>query len=137
MLPACLLRQRNAPLQCVLQASELVEDLDFALKDGPLDTGDLFTDPGVRLVRTGGFSPAVEDPLGPVQLFQGADDGHDLDGAAALGEVVPEAAVRVGPGAERRRGVVAGIGIDEDSARGLERDRQLEREAGISLRKSR
>ena len=115
-LSARLLLQRDAPLQCALQVSELVEDLDRALNDGPLDAGDLVKDPGVSRDRTAGFGPAVEDRLVPVQLLRGADDRHGLDRAAALGEGVPEAAVRVGPGAERRRGVVAGIGVDENSA---------------------
>ena len=52
-------------------------------------------------------------------------------------ERFPEAAMCHGPGAERRRGIVAGIDVDEECALGFQRDRQLEREAGINLRKSR
>ena len=56
--------------------------------------------------------------------------GHrrdDLDGAVALGERLPEAAVRVGPRAERRQGVMAGIEVDEQRVVGVERGRQLDR----------
>ena len=80
-LPTCLLRQRDAAFQRGLKVAELVEDLDRALKDGPLDTGDLFTDPGVRFGRAGGFSPAAEYRPGPRELLESADDGHDLDGS--------------------------------------------------------
>ena len=78
-LPTCLLRQRDAAFQRGLQAAELVEDLDRALKDGTLDTVDLFTDPGVRFGRAGGFCPAAEYRPGPSELLESADDGHDLD----------------------------------------------------------
>ena len=50
-------------------------------------------------------------------------------------ERVPEPAVRRAPGAERSRGVVAGIDVDEHGAARVQRDGQFEREAGISLRK--
>ena len=51
-------------------------------------------------------------------------------------ERVPEPAVLPAPGTERGRGVVAGIDVYEEGALGVQRDRQLEREAGISLPKS-
>ena len=81
--------------------------------------------------------PVLEDRQGPLQLPHGADDGYDLDGSAALPQRFPEAQVRFAPGTERGRGVVSGIDVYEEGALGLQRDRQLEREAGISLRKSR
>ena len=96
-LPTCLLRQRDAAFQRGLKAAELVEDLDRALKDGTLDTVDLFTDPGVRFGRAGGFCPAAEYRPGPSELLESADYGHDLDGAAALAERLPEAQVRFAP----------------------------------------
>ena len=96
-LPTCLLRQRDAAFQRGLQAAELVEDLDRALKDRTLDTVDLFTDPGVRFGRAGGFCPVLEYRPGPSELLESADDGHDLDGPAALVERLPEAAVRFAP----------------------------------------
>ena len=64
-LPAGLLRQRDAAFQRGLQASELVEDLDRALKDRPLDTGDLFTDPGVGLGRGRTLQPSRSVSAGP------------------------------------------------------------------------
>ena len=98
-LPTCPLRQCDAAFQRGLKAAELVEDLDRALKDGPLDTVDLFTDPGVRFGRAGGFCPAADDRPGPSELIESADDGHDLDGSAALAERFPEAQVCFAPGA--------------------------------------
>ena len=47
----------------------------------------------------------------------------------------PEPAVRPAPGTERGRGVVAGIDVDEHCTVRVQCDRQLEREAGISLPK--
>ena len=96
-LPTCLLRQRDAAFQRGLKAAELVEDLDRALKDSTLDTVDLFTDPGVRFGRAGGFCPAAEYRPGPSELLESADDRHDLDGSAALAERLPEAQVCVAP----------------------------------------
>ena len=43
-------------------------------------------------------------------------------------ERVPEPAVRCSPGAERGRGVVAGIDVDEHGAARVQRDGQFERE---------
>ena len=43
--PAALLLQRHAAFQGGLQASELLEDLDRALKDGALDPGKFLTIP--------------------------------------------------------------------------------------------
>ena len=96
-LLTCLLRQCDAAFQRGLKAAELVEDLDRALKDGTLDMVDLFTDPGVRFGRAGGFCPAAEYRPGPSELLESADDGHDLDGPAALAERLPEAQVCVAP----------------------------------------
>ena len=70
-------------------------------------------------------------------LVRCPDDDHDFDPAAAIPKRLPEFAVRGTPGAERRRGLVARIDVDEDGALGVKRDREPEREAGISLRKSR
>ena len=81
--------------------------------------------------------PAGEHGLRPAVLLRCPDDGHDLDPAAAIPERLPEFAVRRAPGAECRRCLVARIEVDENGAPGVQRDRQPEREAGISLRKSR
>ena len=96
-LSAFLFRQRDAAFQRGLKAAELVEDLDRALKDGTLDTVDLFTDPGVRFGRAGGFCPVAEYRPGPSELLESANYGHDLDGPAALAERPPEAQVRFAP----------------------------------------
>ena len=62
---------------------------------------------------------AVTRPLGPIELLVGGDDRDDFDGAVALGECLPQAPVGLGPGAERQ-GVVAGIGVNEQHAVGVE-----------------
>ena len=49
--------QRDAAFHGGLQASELIEDPDRALKDRLLDPGDLFTDPGIRFGRARCFGP--------------------------------------------------------------------------------
>ena len=71
----------------------------------------------------------------PLKLSRGATDRDNLDGSASSPKRVPEPAVRPAPGVKRGRGRVAGIGVDEDGALGVQRDGQLYREAGISLRK--
>ena len=73
----------------------------------------------------------------PLKLSRGATDRDNLDGSASSPKRVPEPPVRRTPGVKRGRGRVAGIGVDEDGALGVQRDGQLYREAGISLRKSR
>ena len=119
-LPTFLLRQRDAAFQRGLKAAELVEDLDRALKDGTLDTVDLFTDPGVRFGRAGGFCPAAEYRPGPSELLESADDGHDPDGSAPLSQCFPETAMRRAPGAERFGALVSRIDVQYD--------RQVDRE---------
>ena len=134
--------QLDDPLEAGLQVAILFEHPLILLADGLLDSGDLAAGRTVGFRNSGGagccrcVGPVLEDRQGPLQLPHGADDGHDLDGSAALPQRFPEAAMCHGPGAERRRGIVSGIDVDEECALGFERDRQLEREAGISLRKS-
>ena len=81
--------------------------------------------------------PVGEHRLCPAPVRRCMDDRHDFDPAAAIPERLPEFAVRRSPGAERRRGLVAGIDVNEDGALGVQQDPQPEREAGINLRKSR
>ena len=134
-LPVSPLRQGDAAFHGGLQASELLKDLDHASEDGVLDPGDLEADLRVELGRAGVSSPVGEHRPSPVQLLPGPGDSDDFDPAAALPQRLPEAAPRRAPGAEGRRGLVARIDMDEDGALGVQCDRQLEREAGISLRK--
>ena len=47
---------------------------------------------------------------------------------------LPQFTVRRAPGAERRRGLVSRIDVDEDGALGVQRDRQLEREVAPDLK---
>ena len=61
----------------------------------------------------------------PLKLSRGATDRDNLDGSASSPKRVPEPAVRRTPGVKRGRGRVAGIGVDEDGALGVQRDGQL------------
>ena len=115
-----------------------IEDLHRALKDRPLDPGQILAADPVRRARRGGGSRAqlAQHASGSLELPRSARDRDDLDGPALVFERVPEPAVRRSPGAECGRGVVAGIDVDEHGAARVQRDGQFEREAGISLRKS-
>ena len=133
--------QLDDPLEAGLQVAILFEHPLILGADGLLDSGDLAAGRTVGFRSGGGagccrcVGPVLEDRQGPLQLPHGADDRHDLDGSAALPEGLPEAAMCHGPRTERRRGIVSGIDVDEECALGVQRDRQFEREAGISLRK--
>ena len=113
-LRANLLRERDTALQRGLESAGLLENLGRAPKDRPPDAGEFGTNIAAGLPRASGSHPALPDRLGPIELLVSADDGDDLDGAVALSERLPEATVRVGPRAERRQRVMAGIGVDED-----------------------
>ena len=65
---------------------------------------------------------------GTFEFARGAGHGHDLRGQAAAAERAPESGVRLAPGAERGRRVVAGLGVDEQGARRVQRDGQLDGE---------
>ena len=103
---AHLLLERDAALHGALESSEFFEDLDRALKDRPLDAGDFGMDLTGGRAWASGAHPAL-DCLGSIELPAGSNDCDDLDGAVALGERLPQAPVRVRPGAERRLGIVA------------------------------
>ena len=134
-LSPCLFRERDAALHGGLEAAELFEDLDRALENGPLDPVEFLTDLGGGFGVAGRPGPASHDLPRPLHLPMRARGDDDLNGPALSPERVPELAVRHAPGPERGRGIVAGIGVDEDGALGVQRDRQLYREAGISLPK--
>ena len=133
--------QLDDPLEAGLQVAILFEHPVLLGADGPLDSDDLATSRTVGFRSGGGagccrcVGPVLEYRQGPLQLPHGADDGHDLDGSAALPQRFPKAAMRFAPGAERGRGIVSGIDVDEEGALGVQRDRQFGREAGIRLRK--
>ena len=123
--------QLDDPLEAGLQVAILFEHPLILLAYGLLDSGDLAASRTVGFRNSGGagccrcVGPVLEDRQGPLQLPHGADDGHDLDGSAALAERLPEAQVRFAPRAERRRGVVSGLDVYEECALGVQRDRQL------------
>ena len=77
-LLACLPLQRDAAFHGSLQASELIEDPDRALKDRLLDPGDLFTGVGIGSGGAGGFDPVFEYRLGSLELPGGAGDRRPL-----------------------------------------------------------
>ena len=97
--------QLDDPLEAGLQVAILFEHPLILGADGLLDSDDLATGRTVGFRSGGGagccrcVGPALEDRQGPLQLPHGADDGHDLDGSAALAERLPEAAMCHGPGA--------------------------------------
>ena len=126
-LPARTLRQRDAALHGGLQAAVLHEDPDITLDDGPVDPVDLAADFVVEFGGVGISRPVGEHRLRSAPLVRCPDDDHDFDPAAAIPKRLPEFAVRGTPGAERRRGLVARIDVDEDGALGVKRDREPER----------
>ena len=94
--------------------------------DRLLDPGDLAAG---RIGGAGGggrLGPVPEDRPGSVHFLPGPDDGDDLDGSALSLERVPEAAVPAAPRAERGRGLVAGLGVDEHGTGVIERHRQFD-----------
>ena len=81
--------------------------------------------PAWSSARSGGFGPVSEYRPGPLQLLRGGDDHRDLDRSAPCPKCLPEAAMRVAPGAGRRRGLMARIDVDEQGAAGVQSDRHL------------
>ena len=67
------------------------------------------------------IGPVPEDRPRPVKRSPGARDPDGLDRQAILPQRLPEPAVPVPPRMERRRGVVAGIDVDEHGAAGVQR----------------
>ena len=139
--PACLpasplLQLAHSPESALDIAAQLLEQPEIPLEDDLLDPGDLQADLRVVFGWAWVSSPVAEHRLGAVELLPGLGDSNDFDPATALPERLPEFAVRRTPGAERGRGLIARIDMDEDGALGVQRDGQFEREAGISLRKS-
>ncbi len=97
-------------------------------REWPPRSGRAPCEPGGRVGPvgwTGGLGPVAHDSPCPLKLSRGATDRDNLDGSASSPKRVPEPAVRRTPGAERGRGRVAGIGVDEDGALGVQRDGQL------------
>ena len=97
--------QLDDPLEAGLQVAILFEHPVILGADGLLDSGDLAASRTVGF-RSGGragccrcVGPVLEDRPGAVHFLPGADDGHDLDGSAALPQRFPEAAMCHAPGA--------------------------------------
>ena len=128
--------QLDNPLEAGLQVAILFEHPLILGADGLLDSGDLAADFVVEFGGVGISRPVGEHRLRPAPLVRCPDDDHDFDPAAAIPKRLPEFTVRGTPGAERRRGLVARIDVDEHGALGVKRDGEPEREAGISVRKS-
>ena len=120
--------QLDDPLEAGLQVAILFEHPLILGADGLLDSDDLAADFVVEFGGVGISRPVGEHRLRPAPLVRCPDDDHDFDPAAAIPKRLPEFAVRGTPGAERRRGLVAGIEVDEDGALGVKRDREPERE---------
>ena len=82
--------QLDDPLEAGLQVAILFEHPLILGADGLLDSDDLAAGRTVGFRNSGGagccrcVGPVLEDRQGPLQLPHGADDGHDLDGSAAL-----------------------------------------------------
>ena len=131
--------QLDDPLEAALQPAMLLDHRVVHAADRLLDPVDLAAGRAAGFggggAGGGGIGPSPEGRRCPLEFPGGAEDGHDLDGSAPLPERIPEPPVRIAPRPERRRGLVARTGVDEDGAPGVQRDGQLEREAGISLRK--
>ena len=91
--------QLDDPLEAGLQVAILLEHPVILGADGLLDSGDLAASRTVGFRNSGGagccrcVGPVLEDRQGPLELPHGADDGHDLDGSAALPQRFPEAAM--------------------------------------------
>ena len=117
--------QLDDPLEAGLQVAILFEHPLILGADGLLDSDDLAADFVVEFGGVGISRPVGEHGLRPAVPLRCPDDGHDLDPAAAIPKRLPEFAVRGTPGAERRRGLVAGLDVDEDGALGVQRDGQL------------
>jgi len=82
----------------------------------------------------------VEDIDGLREVLSGDDetvmlapDGDDLDGPAQPRERPPEPPVRVSPGAERGRSLVARVHVDERRAGRVQRDGQLDGEVAAGV----
>ena len=110
--------QLDDPLEAGLQVAILFEHPVILVADGLLDSDDLAADFVVEFGGVGISRPVGEHRLRPAPLVRCPDDDHDFDPAAAIPKCLPEFAVRGTPGAERRRGVVSGIDVDEDGAPG-------------------
>ena len=95
--------QLDDPLEAGLQVAILFEHPLILGADGLLDSGDLAAGCTVGFRSGGGagccrcVGPVLEDRPGSVHFLPGADDGHDLDGSAALAERLPEAQVHFAP----------------------------------------
>ena len=95
--------QLDDPLEAGLQVAILFEHPLILLADGLLDSGDLAAGRTVGFRNSGGagggggIGPVPEDRPCPSEFPHGADDGHDLDGSAALPQRFPEAAMCHGP----------------------------------------
>ena len=106
-------------------ALETAVPLDHALvhaADGLFDPVDLAADPAAgrgchrAAGGTGRRGPVAEDLLCPLELPAAPDDRDGLDRPVPLPERAPEFPVGAAPGMERRRRVVARIGVDEHRA---------------------
>lgn len=109
-----LVIERDTALQWGLELAELLENFGRAPKDRPLDAGKNGTNVTVSL-DWAGCSRIVWARSNTSSVWTGATTLMERLRSAKSPQQAP---VRVGPRAERRQGVMAGIGVDEQRAVG-------------------
>ena len=91
--------QGDAPLDGLLQATELVENAGVAVEDGLLDAGDFPNGGRIVLGRIPGSRRVFEHGFDP-------DYGDQLDRPLALPQGLPNGPMVLDPGTQGRAGVV-------------------------------
>ena len=98
------------------QASSTMAGACPSERDGRADAGDVAPGLLVDFGRARIPRPVGQHPARPPVLLRSPDDRHHLDLEAEVPEPLPEIAVLRAPRADRRRGLVTRLGVDEDGA---------------------